>query len=104
MSSLGYVLTMLLLSVFMNRLHNEIENMKGKYVDDTSLGGIKAVFKDSIRFQGDLSDPEKSFMLLLGGRKKRIQRGADVDHVGHISHDDKNICNEEKSNLQILSA
>lgn len=55
MSSLGYVLTMLLLCVFVNGLHNKIENMDVKCVDDTILGGIITVFKDSIRFQGDLN-------------------------------------------------
>lgn len=62
MSSLGYVLTMLLLSIFIN----EIENTDIKYVDDTKLGGIITVFKDSIRFQGNINELEESFMLLFG--------------------------------------
>lgn len=64
MSSLGHVLGLVLLSVFINSPHNEI-NMEVKCVDDTKLGGIIPVFKDSIRFQVDLKELEKFFILFF---------------------------------------
>lgn len=88
MSSLLYVQTTFLLSVSISGLHNEIENMDVKCVGDTKLGGIITIFKDSIRFQGDLNELERSFMLF---RKK--QRFSVVRMLIVISHEDKNICN-----------
>jgi len=69
-SSLGYVLTVLLLGVVINGLQKEIEHTHVKCVDATKLGGIITVFKDSVRFRGDLNELEKSFMLLFGRIKE----------------------------------
>lgn len=84
MSSLGYVQTTFLLSVSIIGLHNEIQNMDVKCVDDTKLGGIITIFKDSIRFQGDLNELERSFMLF---RKK--QRFSVVRMLIVISHEEE---------------
>lgn len=83
MSSLGHVLGLVLLSVFINSPHNEI-NMEVKCVDDTKLGGIIPVFKDSIRFQVDLKELEKFFILFFffPNNIERIHCGEDVDHIG----------------------
>lgn len=63
-------------------------------------GRIIPVFKDSITFQVDLKELEKFFVLFFFPNNiKRIHCGEDVDH---ISCEDKNMHNKEKSTLETV--